>query len=341
MYFCGGIVKMFYVPDSYLENLLEEDLHVMDITTAALGIENSPGSVECIAKRECVAAGTGEASRVFELAGARTTARARDGARVREGSALLEAFGTAGQLHAAYKVAQNILEYASGIATRTAALVKNARSVSPGIEVCVSRKHFPGTKRISLKAALAGGARVHRLGLSDSILVFGQHREFLDSCELIPMISNMKKISPEKKIAAEADTPEEALSYAKAGVDIVQCERFTPKDLQIVAHDAKKIARGITISAAGGINADNAAVFAATGVDILVTSWVYFGKPEDIKMNFKRRADDRQKPGEARFKPENVSIRRDKVTGEVILSAGEGSWGGFFKELEGLELPGE
>ena len=332
---------MFYIPDSYLESLIEEDIHLMDATTAALGIENTRGSVECIAKRECTAAGIEEASRVFELAGARTAVKAHDGARVREGSALLEAHGTAGQLHAVYKVAQNIMEYASGIATRTAALVENARSVSSHIEVCVSRKHFPGTKRISLKAALTGGARVHRAGLSDSILVFDQHREFLDSNELIPMISNMKKIFPEKKIAAEADTPEEALSYAKAGVDIVQCERFNPKDLQIVAHDAKKIARGVTISAAGGINADNAAIFAATGVDILVTSWPYFGKPEDIKMKFSRRAGSKHKTGEARFKSEEVSIRRDKATGDVILSTGRGSWGGFFKELEDLELPGK
>ncbi|MDR3165419.1 MAG: ModD protein [Synergistaceae bacterium] len=332
---------MFYVPDSYLENLIEEDLHIMDATTAALGIENLPGSVECTAKRECVAAGIEEASRVFELAGAKTVAKARDGERVRDGSPLLEAHGTAGRLHAAYKVAQNILEYASGIATRTAAIIKNARSVSSSVEVCVTRKHFPGTKRISLKAALAGGARVHRLGLSDSILVFGQHREFLGPCGFIPMISKMKKIFPEKKIAAEADTPEEALSFAEAGVDIVQCERFNPKDLKIVARDAKKIANGVTISAAGGINADNAAVFAATGVDILVTSCPYFGKPEDMKMKFSLGADCEQKPpetrrAEARLKPEELSIRKDKMTGEVILTAGRGSWGGFFKELENL-----
>ncbi|MDR0648021.1 MAG: ModD protein [Synergistaceae bacterium] len=282
---------MFYVPDSYLENLLEEDLHMMDATTDALGIEDLPGAVECIAKRECVAAGIEEASRVFEIAGVKTVVKSRDGERVHEGAALLEAYGTAGRLHAAYKVAQCILEYASGIATRTAVLVERARSAFSDIEVCVTRKHFPGTKRISLKAAIAGGARVHRLGLSDSILVFDQHREFLGSRGLIPMISNMKKIYPEKKIAVEADTPEEALSYAKAGVDIVQCERFSPEDLQIVARDAKKIARGITISAAGGINADNAEIFAATGADILVTSWPYFGKPEDIKMKFSRVPD--------------------------------------------------
>jgi len=41
-----------------------------------------------------------------------------------------------------------------------------------------------------------------------------------------------------------------------------------------------------TIAELGGINADNSREYAATGVDALVTSWVYFGKPEDIKMKF-------------------------------------------------------
>ena len=41
---------------------------------------------------------------------------------------------------------------------------------------------------------------------------------------------------------------------------------------------------GIAILAAGGINGDNATEYAATGVDILVTTWPYFGKPTDIKV---------------------------------------------------------
>ena len=45
-------------------------------------------------------------------------------------------------------------------------------------KVAVTRKHFPGTKTISLNAALLGGAIVHRAGLSESILVFDQHRVF-------------------------------------------------------------------------------------------------------------------------------------------------------------------
>ena len=47
------------------------------------------------------------------------------------------------------------------------------------IGVATTRKHFPGTKAMSLKAVLAGGGSVHRLGLSDSILIFAEHRRFL------------------------------------------------------------------------------------------------------------------------------------------------------------------
>ena len=38
------------------------------------------------------------------------------------------------------------------------------------------------------------------------------------------------------------------------------------------------------ILAAGGVNGDNAAAYAATGVDVLVTTWPYFGRPADIKV---------------------------------------------------------
>ena len=89
---------------------------------------------------------------------------------------------------------------------------------------------------------------------------------------------------PEKKIAAEANTPEEAEAYLRAGAHIVQCERFTYEELRNFVRLSEAINKNAVIAAAGGINAANAAEYAASGVGILVTSWVYFGKPQDIKM---------------------------------------------------------
>ncbi|MCB5272336.1 MAG: ModD protein [Candidatus Cloacimonetes bacterium] len=276
---------MLYIPDSYIESLINEDLQLMDLTTLALGIENSPGRLTCFPKRACVLAGVDEAVRIFTKLGAKTEASVPEGKFVKAGQVFLTAVGTAGMLHAGWKIAQNVIEYSSGIATRTAEMVKNAQAVKPDIRVAVTRKHFPGTKVLSLKAALAGGAFIHRVGLSDSVLVFEQHRVFTGTKEnFIALIPTMARKLPEKKTVVEADSLQDALAFARAGIDVVQCERFDLKELADFVSIAKKISPSLKISAAGGINASNAAEYAATGIDILVTSWVYFGKPEDVKM---------------------------------------------------------
>ena len=81
-------------------------------------------------------------------------------------------------------------------------------------KVAVTRKHFPGTKTISLNAALLGGAIVHRAGLSESILVFDQHRVFCK--DPVAAISVAKKHEPEKKIAVEVDNEEEGFKYIRS-----------------------------------------------------------------------------------------------------------------------------
>jgi molybdenum transport protein len=278
---------MFFIPDRFIEELLIEDLHIMDVTTEALGTGNETGAVECFPKRGCVVAGVEEAGRVFAAAGAEAKIISGSGSELEAGEVFLLARGTAGSLHASDKTAQNIMEYSSGIATRCRAMVANARRASPGVEVSVTRKHFPGTKLLSLKAALSGGASIHRLGLSDSILVFDQHRVFTGGIDgFAALVGEISRRFPEKKIAAEAGSFEEAVTLARAGVDVIQCERFETEALKALVLQLRSADPRLKILAAGGVNADNAYDYAATGVDALVTSWVYFGKPEDIKMRF-------------------------------------------------------
>ena len=277
---------MFIIPENYLNSLMEEDLQHMDLTVMSMDIENISGSLECYSKNDCVLAGAEEAARLFKNTGCEVELLLSGGTFIEGGKVFMRVRGTAGAMHACWKQSQNIIEYSSGIATRTAEMVKNAKAANPSVHVSVTRKHFPGGKALSIKAALAGGASLHRLGLSDSILVFDQHRAFThDFISLIPL---MARRFPEKKIAVEADTPAEAEAYLKAGAHIVQCERFTYEELRNFVKISRSINKDAVIAAAGGINAANAKEYASTGVDILVTSWVYFGKPQDIKMKMSR-----------------------------------------------------
>ncbi len=129
---------------------------------------------------------------------------------------------------------------------------------------------------------------MHRLGLSDSILVFDQHRVFTD--DFAGAFARLKAANPEKKTAVEASCEAEAREFIELGADIVQCERFAPEALARTADFAKRLGRGTLLSVAGGVNAENAAAYAAAGAVILVTSWPYWGRPRDVKMTFAREA---------------------------------------------------
>jgi molybdenum transport protein len=65
---------------------------------------------------------------------------------------------------------------------------------------------------------------------------------------------------------------------------VVQVDKMPVENLAVLADTIHREFHGVKLSAAGGITAENAAVYAGTGVDILVLSSVYFGKPADIQV---------------------------------------------------------
>ena len=272
----------FHISQRFIDELLEEDCPYMDLTVEALGIGREPGRLTCHPKAACVVAGVEVAARLLESSRCRVACEAASGDRL---EVFLRAEGTAGTIHRSLKIAQNVMEYSSGIATRAAGMLENARKANPHVQLAVTRKHFPGTKWLSLAAAQAGGAIVHRLGLSDSLLVFDQHRVFTGGLDgFASRVSEYRKAFPEQKLGAEVATPEEDLLLARAGIDSIQCERFTCADLEETVRGVKAVNAAVQVLAAGGVTGENAAAVAATGVDVLVTTWAYFGKPADIKM---------------------------------------------------------
>ena len=257
--------------DGYLLRLMEDDCPLTDLTTEGLGISEAEGTVTAQFKKAGIVAGATLAARLFELAGARVEVFARDGESRPEGVPILCATGTAAALHSVYKTAQCVMEYASGIALRTKAMLEAARTEAPSVHIALTRKHFPGTKPIAYAGLYAGGGIVHRFGLSDSILVFDQHRVFC--ADEARAIKRLMRQCPERKCAAEAGTPEEALRFVELGVDIIQCERFPVESLAGFVPVAKRLNPKLVINAAGGINESNAADYARAGADVLVTSW--------------------------------------------------------------------
>jgi molybdenum transport protein len=271
------------IPDIDIERFIEEDVPYGDLTTHLLGMGARPGRIIFSTREETILCCTEEAARILQKCGASVVSCMPSGTKLAAGIDFLAAEGSAQALHAGWKVALNLLEYASGIASRTQRIVDKSRAVNPVISIVTTRKSFPGTKKIAIKSIIAGGALPHRLGLSETVLVFKQHAAFLGGlAAFLGTVSELKLKARETKIIVEADTREEALLIARSGADIVQLDKIAPAELADIVTTIRTANPNILISAAGGINESNASEYAATGIDIIVLSSVYFGKPSDI-----------------------------------------------------------
>jgi len=272
-----------HISDELIERMIREDVPFIDLTTTILGIGSKTGRISFFSREDAVLAGTEEVLRLCGKLNLQATGFLSSGSRVRAGETVLEADGRAAGLHAAWKVSLNILEYCSGIATRTNKLLQAARRQNPRISILTTRKLFPGTKELAVRAVLAGGGFPHRLGLSETILVFRQHLNFLGGLEgFLAILDRIRGDAWEKKIIVEAETREDAARLCRAGVDGIQFDKMPPGLLRELAGEMRTINAAVILLAAGGINLDNAEEYAAAGVDALVTSSVYFGKPVDM-----------------------------------------------------------
>ncbi|HVI49999.1 MAG TPA: ModD protein [Candidatus Sulfotelmatobacter sp.] len=273
---------MYRLPDELLSRLLSEDMPHGDLTTHLLGIGSKPAAMTFAARGAMVVACIEEAARIVELAGGWAEMLVASGDAVADQGLLLRAEGSAESLLAAWKVAQTLVEQASGIASAVRRMVEAAASAG-GATIACTRKSFPGTRAVSLKAVLAGGGVPHRLGLSDTILVFPEHRAFMAG-DLAGYLLRLRQGAPEKRLVAEAATHEDALLLAEAGIDVLQLEKFPPEQVALLAQSLAGFSPRPVIAAAGGVNAKNAEAYVRAGAGVLVTSAPYNAPPAEVQV---------------------------------------------------------
>ena len=276
---------MVYICDSTIERFIKEDLPYMDLTTHLLGIGPQFGIMRFRARHDMVLACTEEAVRLLEKLNVEVTEYLPTGTSVKKGDTFLVAKGAAEALHGGWKISLSILEYCCAIATRTKVLVDAARAEQPNISIVTTRKCIPGTRELAVKSVLAGNGLPHRLGLSETILIFQQHMNFFNPNDtLSDIVNQLRSKACEKKVLIEAGSEEEALHMAHLKVDGLQLDKIPVDTLKELVKKIRQVNPNLIIIATGGVHADNITAYAATGVDAVATSSVYFGKPADIQV---------------------------------------------------------
>jgi molybdenum transport protein len=280
---------MIILDDATLLGYLKEDVPYGDLTTRSLGLKGAAASMSFRARGDMTLCAVEEAARLLTLIGCDVRFARASGDRLSAREVILEAEGDAEPIFAGWKVTQTLVEWASGIATSAREMVDAAHTANPDIIVACTRKAIPGTRALSSKAILSGGAVLHRTGLSDSLLLFPEHYAFASGTDgLAQQIAALKRACPERIAVVEVSSIPEALEAVRQKADILQLEKFKPNQIIELIGSLPPGAK-TKIIAAGGISAANAADYARTGVAVLVSSAPYYAKPADVKVSISRK----------------------------------------------------
>jgi molybdenum transport protein len=277
---------MIYFTDAELDLLINEDLPYYDITSLSVKLGAKVARISFTTTESTVICGIEEALKIFEKFKINPTLLSFSGEHIDGGIKFLEGEGLANNVHAISRTVLNLMEYASGIATRTKSLVEEAQQVKPGIPIVTTRKSIPFTKKITVKAVSIGGGHIHRLGLSDNILIFDNHLKFLGGIENFESkLPEIRKRVAGRKITVVVKSAEDALNMAKTGIDAMQVDKMSAADLTKLITEIRKINPTLDIAASAYIDMNNVAAYAASGANQLVTSSPYYGRPSEFLLN--------------------------------------------------------
>lgn len=274
-------------PEARIDYFITEDVPYLDLTSEVLGVADQPGEMEYYTREECVLAGGDVVRRIATHLGCEITSARSDGERIAAGETFMTLRGPAASLHQVWKVGLNAFDHLSAVATKTRQMVDAAHEANPRCEILTTRKSMPGAKDLLTSAVRAGGAWPHRLGLSETVLVFDHHIAFMGGFDaFLEQLPTIKRRCVEKKLFVEAGEAQ-ALALARTGVDGIQFDKVPVERLSSLVEELHAIDPRLTLIAAGGINPKNVAAYAATGVDGLATTAPFSAKPLDMSVRMR------------------------------------------------------
>jgi nicotinate-nucleotide pyrophosphorylase (carboxylating) len=245
---------------------LDEDAPFGDLTSQTLVPETAVARADLVAREPGVFAG----AEVFEIAmttldpTVKVTLEARDGDRFDQGAVLAHVEGPARSVLQAERVALNLVQRMTGIATLTATYVEAVAGTHA--RVVDTRKTTPGLRALERHAVRCGGGHNHRYSLSDAVMAKDNHLAVIP--DITAALRQAKAALPHTThIEVEVDRLEQldpVLDSGAAGT--IMLDNFSLDDLRA---GVARIAGRALVEASGGITLDTITDVARTGVDVI------------------------------------------------------------------------
>jgi nicotinate-nucleotide pyrophosphorylase (carboxylating) len=249
---------------------LAEDIGSGDITTDAVVPPGTPMSAVIRSRQAGRIAGVDAVRLVLSRLPESATVQiiAPDGTDIAAGATVAELAGSARTLLTGERVILNLLGRLSGIATVTAAVVRQVEGT--GVAIKDTRKTTPGLRLLEKYAVAVGGGVNHRSGLYDAVLIKDNHIAVAGSITAA-VLRLRGKLGQTAPIQVEVDSLsqlEEALSCRVAAVLL---DNMTPDELR---RAVALVAGRCQTEASGGITPEKVQEIAATGVNAISLGWL-------------------------------------------------------------------
>ncbi|TAM68413.1 MAG: carboxylating nicotinate-nucleotide diphosphorylase [Microbacteriaceae bacterium] len=255
--------------DTVVRGALAEDSPWGDITSELLIPEAAVARAKLIARES----GTFSGGAVFAATMAavdpaiETTLHVEDGDTFAEGDALASVVGPARGVLQAERVALNLVQRLSGIATLTAAFV--AETTGTGARIVDTRKTTPGLRALERHAVVCGGGRNHRFSLSDAVMAKDNHLALLTAggLDLTQALGRARaRLSHTTHFEVEVDHIDQIEPVLAGGVDTIMLDNFTLEQLR---QGVALIAGRCIVEASGNVTLETVGAIARTGVDVI------------------------------------------------------------------------
>ncbi|WP_420883009.1 carboxylating nicotinate-nucleotide diphosphorylase [Thermus tengchongensis] len=269
------------VSEETLRAWLWEDLGHGDLTSQLVVPEDLQGQAVILAKAEGVIAGLPVAQAVFALAEPRIafTGLVAEGERVEPGQEVARLEGPLRGILAGERLALNLLQRLSGIATLTRAYVEALKGTKA--QVLDTRKTTPGLRALEKYAVRVGGGKNHRFGLFDGILLKENHLRAAGG--VAQAVRRAKAGAPHHlKVEVEVTSLAELEEALEAGADLILLDNFSVEDLR---EAVRRVGGRVPLEASGNMTLERARQAAEAGVDyVSVGALTHSAKALDLSL---------------------------------------------------------
>ncbi|QYO66651.1 carboxylating nicotinate-nucleotide diphosphorylase [Leptolyngbya sp. 7M] len=254
---------------SSIGQFLAEDIGRGDITTSATVNPEVRGQGRFLAKEYLVICGLEIAESVFahlDPESSEIETSYADGDEVEEGTVFGTLKGYADVLLTGERVALNLIQRMSGVATLTRQFVRAIEGT--GAAIVDTRKTTPGLRLLEKYAVTVGGGKNHRMGLDDGVLIKDNHISLAGGVtEAVQAAKN--KVGHLHKIEVEVTNWAQLREAIDAGADIVMLDNQTPEECAKLVQMSRDLNPNVLIEASGGMDLNRVRSFAEAGVDLI------------------------------------------------------------------------